>query len=103
MENQVLFLHEEFSKQIAFPRKALETEFSYFTSALGREMHGTDVTHKLSWIQVSLLVLLVIYFMYNTGNSIFYYAQRQTHKSHIKTKSCFIPRKGRQILKKCTR
>ena len=66
MENQVLFLHEEFSKQIAFPRKALETEFSYFTSALGREMHGTDVTHKLSWIQVSLLLLLVIYCMYDT-------------------------------------
>lgn len=58
MENQVLFLHEEFSKQVAFPRKALETEFSYFISTYGDEMHGIDVTHKLSWIQVCHLLLI---------------------------------------------
>lgn len=52
LENQVLFLHEEFSKQVAFPRKALETEFSYFDSIFGDEMNGIDVTHKHVWIQV---------------------------------------------------
>ncbi|XP_067932003.1 protein unc-80 homolog isoform X2 [Watersipora subatra] len=51
MENQVLFLHEEFNKQAAFPRKALETEFSYFVSGLGDEMQGIDVTHKMCWVQ----------------------------------------------------
>lgn len=56
LENQVLFLHEEFSKQVAFPRKALETEFSYYEQQFGDEMYGTDVTHKLSWLDVSIII-----------------------------------------------
>ena len=58
----MLFLHEEFSKQVAFPRKALETEFSYYGNKLspdvyGTEVHGTDVMHKLAWLEVRSLPL----------------------------------------------
>eukprot|EP00105_Crassostrea_gigas_P024973 XP_011445404.1 PREDICTED: protein unc-80 homolog isoform X2 [Crassostrea gigas] len=52
IQNHVSFLHEEFMKLPAFPRKALEAEFSLYNGKGGEEIYGLDTLHKLSWVKL---------------------------------------------------
>ncbi|XP_071097692.1 protein unc-80 homolog [Haliotis cracherodii] len=52
IQNHVSFLHEEFLKHPAFPRKALEAEFDMYHGPWGKELYGMDTLHKYTWTKL---------------------------------------------------
>ncbi|CAB4005474.1 Hypothetical predicted protein, partial [Paramuricea clavata] len=51
--HHVSFLHSELSKQIAFPRKALDVDFGLYEGGLkGRQLCSIDGIHKRMWIKL---------------------------------------------------
>ncbi|XP_015761100.1 PREDICTED: protein unc-80 homolog [Acropora digitifera] len=53
-QKHISFLHEEFSRQISFPRKALDCDFSLYAGGpKGKELAALDVIHKSVWVKVS--------------------------------------------------
>ncbi|CAH3019143.1 unnamed protein product [Porites evermanni] len=52
-QKHISFLHGEFSRQISFPRKALDCDFSlYAGGSKGRELAALDVIHKSVWVKL---------------------------------------------------
>ncbi|XP_071950483.1 protein unc-80 homolog isoform X2 [Antedon mediterranea] len=53
MPVHIAFLHGELMRLPSFPRKALDAEFDLYRSpALGKELFGLDVIHKLQWVKL---------------------------------------------------
>ncbi|PFX29002.1 protein unc-80 homolog isoform X2 [Stylophora pistillata] len=52
-QKHISFLHGEFSRQISFPRKALECDFSLYAGGTkGSELAALDVIHKSVWVEL---------------------------------------------------
>ncbi|XP_033107470.1 protein unc-80 homolog, partial [Anneissia japonica] len=53
MPVHISFLHGELIRLPSFPRKTLDAEFDLYRSpALGKELFGLDVIHKLQWVKL---------------------------------------------------